>query len=222
MTAGRLVNLYDLMDSAYDAAEIRAHSRALGHVPIIDVNPRRDACLKKELAEEDKRRALVGHRAAEDPLQRAQRRRTGQRQPQRQPRRQNRPGAWPREGDVPSDVRHSGHHRFSDHPSHRIASRIAARKRVRSLPKNREVDETWPKSTPKCPRRQKNGGSGVATVKNNSSQHVSAMFIRARADALRRSASGSIENIFSIAAIAIELAERFSFFLERGDQNRIS
>ena len=43
MTAGRLVNLYDLMDSAYDAAEIRAHSRALGHVPIIDVNPRRDA-----------------------------------------------------------------------------------------------------------------------------------------------------------------------------------
>ena len=66
MTAGRLVNLYDLMDSAYDAAEIRAHSRALGHVPIIDVNPRRDACLKKELAEEDKRRVLVGHRAAED------------------------------------------------------------------------------------------------------------------------------------------------------------
>ncbi len=66
MTAGRLVNLYDLMDSAYDAAEIRAHSRALGHVPIIDVNPRRDACLKKEFAEEDKRRALVGHRAAED------------------------------------------------------------------------------------------------------------------------------------------------------------
>src|SRR5208337_492165 len=102
------------------------------------------------------------------PLQRAQRRRTGQRQPQRQPRRQNRPGAWPREGDVPSDVRHSGHHRFSDHPSHRIASRIAARKRVRSLPKNREVDETWPKSTPKCPRRQKNGGSGVATVKQPS------------------------------------------------------
>jgi len=66
MTAGRLINLYDLMDSAYDAAEIKAHSRSLGHVPIIDINPRRDAALKKELADEEKRRALVGHRAAED------------------------------------------------------------------------------------------------------------------------------------------------------------
>ena len=47
LTAGRLVNLYDLMDSAYDAAEIKAHSRALGHVPIIDVNPRRDAVLNQ-------------------------------------------------------------------------------------------------------------------------------------------------------------------------------
>jgi hypothetical protein len=66
MTAGRLVNLYDLMDSAYDAAEIKAHSRALGHVPIIDVNPRRNAALKEEQAQEERRRALVGHRAAED------------------------------------------------------------------------------------------------------------------------------------------------------------
>lgn len=66
MTAGRLVNLYDLMDSAYDAAEIRAHSRALGHVPIIDVNPRRDVALKQELALEAKRLALVGHSLAQD------------------------------------------------------------------------------------------------------------------------------------------------------------
>jgi hypothetical protein len=66
MTAGRLVNLYDLMDSAYDAAEIKAHSRGLGHVSIIDVNPRRDAALKQELAREEKRRKLAGHRAAED------------------------------------------------------------------------------------------------------------------------------------------------------------
>ena len=65
MTAGRLVNLNDLMDSAYDAAEIKAHSRGLGHVPIIDVNPRRDAALKEELAREEKRRKLAGHRAAE-------------------------------------------------------------------------------------------------------------------------------------------------------------
>jgi hypothetical protein len=66
MTAGRLVNLYDLVDGAYDAAEIKAHSRALGHAPIIDVNPRRDVALEEELAREERRRALVGHRAAED------------------------------------------------------------------------------------------------------------------------------------------------------------
>ena len=34
MTAARVTNLYDLMDAAYDAAEIRAHSESLGHVPI--------------------------------------------------------------------------------------------------------------------------------------------------------------------------------------------
>ena len=66
MTAGRIVNLYDLMDSAYDAAEIKAHSRKLGHVPIIDVKPRRDVALKQELALEEKRLKLVGHRLAED------------------------------------------------------------------------------------------------------------------------------------------------------------
>ena len=36
LTAGRVQNLYDLMDSAYDAEEIRACSRQLGHVPLID------------------------------------------------------------------------------------------------------------------------------------------------------------------------------------------
>jgi hypothetical protein len=35
MTAQRVTSLYDLMDSAYDALEIREHSRNLGHVPII-------------------------------------------------------------------------------------------------------------------------------------------------------------------------------------------
>jgi len=34
-------SLYDLMDSAYDAPAIDAFSRAQGHVPIIDPNPRR-------------------------------------------------------------------------------------------------------------------------------------------------------------------------------------
>jgi Transposase DDE domain/Transposase domain (DUF772) len=35
LTAQRVTSLYDLMDSAYDAHEIRQHSRSLGHVPII-------------------------------------------------------------------------------------------------------------------------------------------------------------------------------------------
>jgi Transposase DDE domain/Transposase domain (DUF772) len=35
MTAQRVTNLYDVMDAAYDAAEIYEHSRSLGHVPII-------------------------------------------------------------------------------------------------------------------------------------------------------------------------------------------
>ena len=41
ITAARVLNLYDLMDSAYDAPEIKQKSRSLGHVPIIDRNPRR-------------------------------------------------------------------------------------------------------------------------------------------------------------------------------------
>jgi hypothetical protein len=39
MTALRVTNCYDLMDSAYDAPGIWAKSRALGHVPIIDRHP---------------------------------------------------------------------------------------------------------------------------------------------------------------------------------------
>ncbi len=41
MTAQRMTSLYDLMDSAYDAPQIDEYSRRLGHVPIIDPNPRR-------------------------------------------------------------------------------------------------------------------------------------------------------------------------------------
>ena len=36
MTSQRVTNLYDLMDSAYDAGHILDHSRQLGHVPIVD------------------------------------------------------------------------------------------------------------------------------------------------------------------------------------------
>jgi len=41
MTAQRITSLYDLMDSAYDAPQIHQFSRQLGHVPLIDPNPRR-------------------------------------------------------------------------------------------------------------------------------------------------------------------------------------
>ena len=41
MTKERITHLYDLMDAAYDAKEIEAFSRKLGHVPLIDPNPRR-------------------------------------------------------------------------------------------------------------------------------------------------------------------------------------
>lgn len=40
MTAGRVTNCYDLMDAAYCSEELRAHSKSLGHVPLIDHNPR--------------------------------------------------------------------------------------------------------------------------------------------------------------------------------------
>ncbi len=65
MTAARVTNLYDVMDNAYDAPEIKAMSRALGHVPIIDVNPR-TAGRKRQLAVEAKRRRRAGYRLAED------------------------------------------------------------------------------------------------------------------------------------------------------------
>ena len=40
-TAQRVSSLYDLMDAAYDAPIIKAHSRSLGHVPLIDWHTRR-------------------------------------------------------------------------------------------------------------------------------------------------------------------------------------
>jgi len=66
LTSRRVTNCYDLMDSAYDAPEIADHSRSLGHVPIIDINPRRRAGLKQELADEARRQHLVGHVPAHD------------------------------------------------------------------------------------------------------------------------------------------------------------
>ena len=65
MSCGRVTNLYDAMDSAYDVPQIHDMSRQLGHIPLIDVNPRRNQCLKNEIAAENKCCRLVGHRTAE-------------------------------------------------------------------------------------------------------------------------------------------------------------
>ncbi len=51
MTTDRVTYLYDLMDSAYDAKTIHEVSKALGHVPIIDRNPRRGDALPMTPAE---------------------------------------------------------------------------------------------------------------------------------------------------------------------------
>jgi hypothetical protein len=51
MTTERVTYLYDLMDSAYDAKQIHEVSNALGHVPIIDRNPRRGDALPMAPAE---------------------------------------------------------------------------------------------------------------------------------------------------------------------------
>jgi hypothetical protein len=40
LTSSKVTYCYDLMDAAYDAAQIREQSRELGHVPIIDKHPR--------------------------------------------------------------------------------------------------------------------------------------------------------------------------------------
>jgi DDE family transposase/transposase-like protein DUF772 len=64
ITAQRVTNLYDLMDSAYDAPEIRAASVALGHVPIIDPKPRRGT--KAEHAAEARAKRCANYQLAEE------------------------------------------------------------------------------------------------------------------------------------------------------------
>jgi len=65
MTAARVTNLYDLMDSAYYMDEIAAHSRSLNHVPLIDKNVRRDKALAAERKAEARRREIINFMAPE-------------------------------------------------------------------------------------------------------------------------------------------------------------
>ena len=65
LSAERTTNLYDLMDAAYDAEQIREHSRSLGHVPLIDVNPRGDKARAEGLRTEARRLKNLGFQRAE-------------------------------------------------------------------------------------------------------------------------------------------------------------
>lgn len=57
---GKLIDYcYDVMDSAYDAGRIIAHSTLLGHVPIVDHNFRSATDLKDEAKAETKRREFI-------------------------------------------------------------------------------------------------------------------------------------------------------------------
>lgn len=66
MSRRRVTNLYDLMDAAYDAPIIRENSQSLGHVALIDIDPRRNTALKEELKSEAKRLKAINFEMPED------------------------------------------------------------------------------------------------------------------------------------------------------------
>lgn len=68
LTGQRIIYLYDLMDAAYDAVQIAEHSRALGHVPVIDFNCRSDTDSKAAREAESKRRILINIPDPDDAL----------------------------------------------------------------------------------------------------------------------------------------------------------
>ncbi len=64
MSNKRVTNLYDLMDAAYDSPIIKEHSKSLGHIPIIDINPRKKG-QKAELKLELKAKRAAGYKTSE-------------------------------------------------------------------------------------------------------------------------------------------------------------
>lgn len=68
LTKTRITNLYDLMDAGYDAKAIAAHSRSLGHMPVIDFNHRGDTETKDERQAERRRRAFINLTEPDDRI----------------------------------------------------------------------------------------------------------------------------------------------------------
>ena len=60
MMASKVTHLYDMMDSAYGAKAIHEHVRASGRIPIIDIDPRRNATLKQSTKDEASARRAAG------------------------------------------------------------------------------------------------------------------------------------------------------------------
>lgn len=58
-TAEKVSSLYDLMDAAYDCAQIIEYSKGLGHVPIIDTNVRRNTVAQNECKLEAKAQKTI-------------------------------------------------------------------------------------------------------------------------------------------------------------------
>jgi hypothetical protein len=68
MTAQRVTNCYDLMDAAYCSSVLREHSRSLGHVPLIDHNPRRGEKIEFAPCEAQRYRERTGAERANGRL----------------------------------------------------------------------------------------------------------------------------------------------------------
>ncbi len=66
LTNRKVSNLYDLMDSAYDSPIIKQHSRSLGHVPIIEINPRKNKEMKQDLKSETQRLEIINFKNPTD------------------------------------------------------------------------------------------------------------------------------------------------------------
>jgi hypothetical protein len=65
LTTQKITTCYDLMDAAFDVPAINEYSKSLGHVPLIDKNPRRNKELQEAKVGEAKARKALNWAPAE-------------------------------------------------------------------------------------------------------------------------------------------------------------